>query len=65
MVANTTICVHTAQTRAWILAFTINAGFVRRAVGVDIAFRSAVRRRTYHLRLTAAFAAITNYSGKI
>ena len=65
MVPNTTVCVHTTETWAGILAFTVNTGSVRRAVRIDIALRSAVRWRTYHLGLTTAFTAIANNSGKI
>ena len=65
MIANPAVSVNTAKTRAWVLAFAIDAGPVRGTVRVDVALRSAVRRGAYHLRLATAFASVADSSWKV
>ena len=65
MISHFTVCIISAKTRTWINAFLILACFVNRTVGVELAFRPAVRRLAYHARLTRAVAPVTIIARRI
>ena len=65
MISDFTVCIIPAKTRAWIDALLILACFVNWTVGIELAFRPAVRRLAYHARLTRAVAPVTSIAWRI
>jgi len=63
MVTNSAVRVYTTETRAWVLAFPVNASSVCWTVGVNLAFRAAVGRTSNHLRQARTLTTIT-YSSR-
>ena len=56
MVPDPADCIHTTKTWTGVLTFTGDAGFVRRAVRVQVALRPAVGWRADHVRQAFALA---------
>jgi hypothetical protein len=60
MVPDSAVGIDAAKTRAWILAFPVDAGQLLRAVRVDNALRATVGWRADHLRHAGAVASVSN-----
>ena len=65
MISDFTVCIIPAKTRAWINALLILACFVNWTVGIELAFRPAVRRLAYHARLARTVAAVASVAWRV
>ena len=65
MVSNSAVGIGTTQPGTRVLALLVDAGLVRRALGIDDALWPAVWRGANHLRQAGALTTFTNGSGRI
>ena len=65
MVSNSAVGIDAAEARTRVLAFSVDAGLVRRTVRVDDTLRAAVWRRANHLRQAGAAALAANVPRRV
>jgi hypothetical protein len=65
MVTHSAVGIYTAQTRAGVLAFSVNTSLVCGTICVYLAFRAAVGRTSDHLWEAGTLAAVTYGPGRV